>query len=149
MKNKIKEWIKRYLPAELLSVIVTMLAAKVTYEMSGSLISTAIAATWAGNISYFGYILVNDVVIANKRCTTLSEKFSDRHFSVILKAMALEFGVAELIDTILVRPAMMYYFPLWLNNLSLGIFTAKIVADLLFYIPAIICYEIIKKKKRN
>ena len=64
-------------------------------------------------------------------------------------ALLLEFGVAEALDSLLVRPCLMYYLPRLLGHFSWGIITAKFVADLTFYIPAIIFYEWSKKRFRK
>lgn len=146
MKSKVKEWIKRYLPAEILSVIATMAAAWLTFESTNSHVTTALAGTWAGNIAYFGYILINDIYFTSRQ--RRAENLSAYSFSALLinlRALFVEFGFAEVLDSFFIRPALMYYIPLVTGNLSLGIFIAKIAADVTFYIPAIISYELSKK----
>lgn len=145
MKHKVKEWIKRYLPAEILSILLTLISAWSANELTHNSITTALAGTWGGNIAYFGYILVSDVWISINRLKSLNQKYTWKNFLVNLKALAVEFGVAEIVDSLFIRPALMYYFPIWLGNLSLGIIVAKIAADITFYIPAIISYELGKK----
>jgi len=39
----------------------------------------------------------------------------------------------------------MYIFPILIQNYSIGIIVGKIVADVVFYIPTIIAYELRKK----
>ncbi|HSI90919.1 MAG TPA: hypothetical protein VK927_07355 [Adhaeribacter sp.] len=149
MRQKVKEWLKRYLPAEILSVVATLVAALAAFEMTGSKITTALAATCAGNITYFGYILLWDVIRTRRACRQNHRAYTLPVFIRNLRALAVEFGVAELFDSFLVRPLLMYYLPIWLNNLSLGILVAKLAADVTFYVPAIISYELSKKKLRN
>lgn len=146
MKSKVKEWIKRYLPAEILSVIVTMVSAWITFETTKSNVTTALVGTWAGNIAYFGYILVSDMFITRRqRREDGLSAYSFAAFLVNLRALFVEFGFAEVIDSFFIRPALMYYIPLLVGNLSLGIFMAKISADITFYIPAILSYELSKR----
>ena len=147
MKNNVKEWIKRYLPAEILSVITTLLAATLTFKLTGSGVKTALAATWAGNVFYFGYILALDVWQTQKTARQNGIPYTSKTFIRNLRALLVEFGVAEIFDSLLIRPALMYYLPLWLGNLSGGILVAKLVADVSFYVPAILSYEFSKKKK--
>ncbi len=149
MKQKIREWVWRYLPAEILSVIITLLAAGITYRLTCNYITTAFAGTWGGNISYFGYILISDIIQTRKTCHFIGLEYTKRNFLENLKELALEFGIAEVIDSFFIRPALMYYLPILLGNLSLGIFIAKIAADVTFYIPAIISYELRKKHLNN
>lgn len=145
MKQKAKEWLKRYLPAEVLSIIATLVCAWVTDALTHNGVTTAFASTLGGNIAYFGYILVSDVFISAKKCTAIGEQYSWKNFLTNIKALAVEFGIAEVFDSLLIRPALMYYLPIWTGNLSLGIILAKLLADITFYIPAIISYEIAKK----
>jgi hypothetical protein len=43
----------------------------------------------------------------------------------------------------------MYYIPIWLNDIFLGVILAKFAADITFYVPAIIAFELTKKKLRS
>ena len=133
--------------AEILSFITTLFGASVAYQLTGDNVVTALAATWAGNISYFGYILVCDVIQTREKNRSYKMPYRAKDFFKNIRALVLEFGVAEIADSFFVRPALMYYFPIWTGNLSLGIFLAKITADITFYIPAIIAYELSKKYK--
>jgi hypothetical protein len=145
MKQKIREWAWRYLPAEIVSVIITLLSAGITFELTGNYVTTALAGTWGGNIAYFGYILIADSMHTRKARHSEGKRYTKKDLLGNLKELALEFGIAEVIDSFFIRPALMYYLPILLGNLSLGIFIAKIAADVTFYIPAIISYELRKK----
>ena len=43
----------------------------------------------------------------------------------------------------------MYYLPLWLGHFAGGVLLAKLLADVTFYIPAILSYELSKKRLRD
>jgi hypothetical protein len=145
MKLKVREWIKRYLPAEILSIITTLISAALAYKLTGNQITTALAGTWGGNISYFGYILLSDVIQTVKTCRVVEAPYTGKTFLKNLRALALEFGVAEVTDSFFIRPMLMYYLPILVDNLSLGILLAKFAADVTFYVPAIVSYELSKK----
>jgi hypothetical protein len=142
MKRKVKEWLKRYLVAEVLSVLATLAAALIVYRSTNNPVSTALAGTWGGNIAYFGYILVSDMLAAQKKCRLAGTRYTFKNFYHNLRALVMEFGLAEVLDSFFIRPALMYYMPIWVGDVSLGIFLAKIAADITFYIPAIISYEL-------
>ncbi len=149
MKAKIKEWIIRYLPAEIISIIVTVISSVLTFRFTQNHLTTALVGTWVGNIGYFGIILLTDVY---KTCHELKLKnghYSFKTFLLNCRALFVEFGVAELFDSVFVRPTLMYYLPIWVNDISLGVIIAKFAADISFYIPAIIGYEFTKKKLRS
>ena len=147
--RKVKKWIKRYVPAEIVSVALTLLSVLLTYKYSDSRITTALVGTWAGNIGYFGYIITADIIAANRQLKEENRKYSFSVFKRIVTALIIEFGIAEVIDSLIVRPFLMYQIPLWLGSLVWGSVIAKLIADITFYIPAIIGYEFSRKNIRN
>ena len=149
MNNRVKVWIRRYVPAELLSIFLTIAATLITYAISGSRLSTAISGTWFGNIGYFGYLLIADIIYARKSIKEAGGQYTISTFYKNIRALFAEFGVAELFDSFLIRPALMYYLPLFLGNLLMGSILAKFIADVTFYFPAIISYELTKTKFRK
>ena len=149
MKNNILEWITRYGLAEIISLTMTIVASWVTFEYTKSQIKMALVATWMGNFGYFGTILIQDIIEASKQLHNVGKSYSFETFLKNARALFVEFGIAEVFDTLLIRPTLLYYFPIWLGNLSLGVVVAKFAADITFYVPAIISYELSKKKLRN
>ena len=149
MTKKLLEWGKRYLPAEALSLVATLVAGAATFTLSHNRAATALAATWAGNVAYFGCILLQDIVATRRARQAAGKTYTAKLFGKNLRALAVEFGAAEVLDSFLIRPLLMYYLPLWLGSLSGGILAAKLAADVTFYIPAIISYELSKKRLRD
>lgn len=149
MKQKIREWLRRYLPAELLSVVATLAGAWLVLRLTHSGLSAALAGTWAGNIAYFGWLLGQDMQLARRALHARHRAYTLRTFWLNVRALAVEFGAAEVLDSLLIRPALMYYLPRWLGSFAGGILAAKLLADVTFYVPAIISYELSKKRLRN
>ncbi|MCC2547135.1 hypothetical protein LJY25_11815 [Hymenobacter sp. BT175] len=149
MKPLILEWLRRYLPAELLSAAATLAGALLAFRSTHSGVAAALAATWAGNVVYFGYLLLLDARLAYRQRRALGRPYTVKTFARNVRALAVEFGLAELADSFLIRPALMYYLPRWLGSLAGGILLAKLLADISFYIPAIVGYELSKKRFRD
>lgn len=149
MKNKIAEWIKRYLPAEIISIIVTLVSSVLAFKLTQSNLTTALVGTWVGNIGYFGTILLTDIYGTTQELKLKNKPYTLKTFALNVRALFVEFGIAELFDSLFIRPTLMYYFPIWVNDISLGVIIAKFAADITFYVPAIIAYELSKKKLRS
>lgn len=148
--EKLKVWGARYLPAELYSLIVTMIAAVFTFaSTNNNHLITALVATWAGSAVYFGYILAVDIRYARQQRHAHGHPYCFQTFVQNVEALVVEFGVAELVDLFVIRPVMMYYVPLWMDDLILGTLVAKLAADMTFYIPAIIGYELSRRWLRE
>ncbi|MBC6612197.1 hypothetical protein H8B15_14810 [Hymenobacter sp. BT507] len=149
MRQKVREWLRRYLPAELASVVATLVGAALAYALTQQRITAALAATWAGNVAYFGLILVRDIRIAQRRCHAAGRSYAIPDLLHNLRALVVEFGVAEVLDSFLIRPTLLYYMPLWVGNFAGGVLLAKLAADVTFYVPAIIGYELSKRRFRK
>ena len=145
LKHKLAEWFKRYFPAEILSTAITLLAAWIVHEQGSSDVVVALVSTWTGNITYFGYILAADIVSTMSAYKLTGKKYTFSDTTINLRNLVIEFGVAEALDSLLIRPLIMYYIPRLINDFSVGIILAKLSADVIFYIPAIIGYELNKK----
>jgi hypothetical protein len=140
MPAKFREWLRRYLPAEALSLAATLSAAALVFQATHSGGRAALAATWAGNVAFFGYIILRDAWLARP--------LTRARLGQVLRALVVEFGVAEVLDSFLIRPALLYGVPRWLGHFGWGIILAKFAADVTFYIPAIIGYEWSRRGRR-
>ncbi|MBU1704265.1 MAG: phage holin family protein, partial [Nanoarchaeota archaeon] len=74
MKKKLKEWLKRYLPAEISGTITAMIAAIITYLLTNNRIISAYAGTMGENIGYYGVIFVREHLIDYKQSRNQGQK---------------------------------------------------------------------------
>jgi hypothetical protein len=56
---------------------------------------------------------------------------------VSVRNLAIEFGLAELLDSLLLRPMLTWGALAWADNPAMGFALGKVLADALFYAPAI------------
>jgi len=141
--RKLREWVGRYLPAEVLGTVTALAAALTVHAASGSLISAAVAGTVGESLGYYGCMAVRDALVHDAR---------HRHHGRMkrlwltgastVRGMLIEFGPAELVDSALVRPLFMYLLPGLLGNFTAGILLGKLAADVIFYSLAIGAYEL-------
>ncbi len=126
-------WIRRYLPSEIAGTATALAAAAISYRLSGSLFVAAIAGTIGENLGFYG--------VAGAR--NFAEQWRDsrgdpgaRRRSAISRTAwlsAVEFGPAELIDTLAVRPLLLWLAPVLIGLPAAGWIAGKIGADLVFY----------------
>ena len=69
-----------------------------------------------------------------------------RRIAVIVAAAVVEFGPAEIIDTVLIRPAAMFLGSLATGNVIIGVLIGKVAADIVFYGLAITSYEVLVRR---
>jgi hypothetical protein len=146
MKRKINEWIKRYLPAEILGTILALTGAGLAFSLTKNRILAAYSGGVGEVIGYYGFIFIREYLKNIRNSVAEGEKNKAAGFFKTTRNLTIEFGFSELLDGGLIRPFCMYIFPLIINEFSLGIFAGKIAADVVFYIPTITGYEFVKKR---
>ncbi len=138
VKARVSNWIKRYLPAEIVGSITLFVVGLGIDALFHNPVFTAFGGAYGEFIGYYGTILFNDL----RKQKVKHTKITARIFIKTIKHLFFEFGVAEFLDSFLVRPFALYIFPLLLHNVGLGLIVGKIAADIIFYIPTIIAYEL-------
>ncbi len=142
IKTKIKRWVHRFLPAEVVGTIVAIVVSSLTHYYTNNLVIAAYAGSVCETIAFYTTIIIHDALIASKQLKEEGKTLSFRSFAYLLRNIVLDFSLAELMDSLLLRPFCMYIFPIWLRNYPFGILVGKIASDIVFYLPVIISYEL-------
>jgi len=140
MFSKIKEWLLRYIPAEIFAIIGVFVGGELANFFFHNQALTAICGTLGENIGFYGKILYKDIKARRKK----DENITFIGLLKVLRDTIFEFGIAEYLDLI-IRPSSMYFFQRVIGNATLGLIVGKFTADVTFYTPAIIFYELRKK----
>jgi hypothetical protein len=135
MAARVRHWLKRYLPAEAASVVSALLAAHLAAWLTGNAAVAAVAGAWGENTAYYGVMLFREVL-------------ATRDVLRAARDLVIEFGPAEALDSLVVRPAAMFAGTQVIGDLTLGTLAGKLVADVAFYIPAIAAYEVRRSASR-
>lgn len=145
MHNKIKEWLARYAVAEVLSWTVLLLFSLVCLLITDNGVLIAFLGSIIQTIAYYAYILIKDVWLKRRRLIKDGKHYTYVTFLKDVRNILIEFGPSEVLDTLIVRPAALYIGPLLIGNFTVGLLVGSIVADIIYYIPTIILYEMRKK----
>ena len=147
MLQKIKEFSKRYLPAEIVGTLTAIGAASIAHIFSDNLVFIAYIATLGEAVGFFSTIFIQHFLNFSKKRKTENKQFSLSNISKIISHVFLEFGPAEILDSLVLRPFFMYLFPSLVKNFTLGILLGKIAGDITFYLLVILSYEMQKRLK--
>ena len=141
-RSKTREWLNRYIPAEVLGTIGALIAAWVVYNHTHSYIGAA-ASGWVGEgIGFYGYFVTTELLLNSKRYSQYAP--AKRIVSAIATAstnLLVEFMPAEILDNFIIRPFAMYLAPQYIHPYPFGFLVGKFSADIIFYALAIIGYE--------
>ena len=141
IKQKLKEWLKRYLPAEIVGTLTAVGAASITHVFSDNHLFIAYVGSLGEAVGFYSTVFIQHLLVANKKRELENKSFSVVGLYKIITSIVLEFGPAGIIDGLIVRPFFMYLFPLLLKNFTLGILLGKIAGDITFYMLVILSYE--------
>ncbi|MFN8228967.1 MAG: hypothetical protein U0R18_19850 [Mycobacterium sp.] len=139
--DKTMEWIRRYWACELAGWVGEAGGAALGYWLTGSLAAAAAVATVACFVTYYLPAYVNALRwsfppgpgrLAGRAVTANA---------VAVRSLTVEFGMGEAVDSLAVRPALIYATPLWLDSLMWGWILGGFLADVVFYVFTIISYE--------
>jgi hypothetical protein len=140
--KKLREWLRRYLPCEIAGTTCEMGGAAITYGITGSVAAAAVVATVGASVGYYAAAYVAAVRTAYR--AQLSSSRGSRAVTAngrALRSIAIEFGPAEVIDSLIIRPLAFYFGPILFGGMVAGWIFAKLVADVGFYVLAIFSYE--------
>lgn len=145
LKSKIREYVSRYLVAEVLGTLMAVLFSTVAFVITENKIVAAIAGTWGENLGFYAAVVTNEVLYSRKEHRLNQKSYNALSFAKNIRNIFIEFGPSEILDSFLVRPAAMYFFTSIIANFQVGIVVGKIAADLIFYLPVLVIYELKKK----
>jgi hypothetical protein len=135
--NRIILWLRRYLPAQLIGMLAALLCAWLALALTSSAATAAIAGTWADNLGFYGVLLGREL-----------SRRGLRAMPAILHDLVLEFGPATALDGLLLRPALLYAAIALTEHAVIGLIVGKLAADLAFYVPTIVSYELLHRRAR-
>lgn len=145
-RTKRQEWLRRYIPAEIIGTTIALLSAWAIYTQTNSYIAAA-AAGWVGEgIGFFGYFIILELSTSHKRHA--EHNFWKRIPLTIKSAgtnLIVEFLPAEIIDNLIIRPFALYLAPIYIHPYPVGFLVGKFSADIIFYVMAIAGYEARKR----
>ncbi|TPG35711.1 hypothetical protein [Mycolicibacterium hodleri] len=140
--KKLREWVRRYLPCEVAGTTCEMSGAAIAYSVTGSAAMAAVVATIGASVGYYAaaYVAaVRNALRADPSSHRMSRALNANGRA--LRSVAIEFGPAEVIDSLIIRPLAFYVGPILFGGMVAGWIFAKLVADVGFYLLAIFSYE--------
>lgn len=129
-------WLGRFGPSEVMGAVAAVAGAWLAQGFGGGRITMVIAAVAAETICYYAALLLRDLRYEARERRNAGLGFGRRGVEDVVQNLIREFGVAEAVDSLLLRPLAIY---LGLSALALpwGVLAGKLLADLIFYGPVL------------
>lgn len=131
------------MPAEVVGTVTAIASAFIASAFTTNRVVIAFTASIAETVGFYLAIMVTDALLMQKQLKQQHRSLKlPALLFITIKHIVLDFGLAELADSFVIRPLFMYLFPLWLKDYTTGIVAGKIASDLVFYVPVIVAGEI-------
>ena len=140
--HKPKEWSKRYILPELAGLVSALAGAHLAFAAGSDILVASFLAAWSENIGYYSIAIYRETKhLAEVRPETTRAA----RFWLVLRNLTVEFGLAECVDSLFMRPACMFLCFELFSNHSVATICGKLIADVGFYAIAVFGYELRKK----
>lgn len=149
MNPKLKEWLGRYLPAEIFSYVLILISFWVVYLATKDDYLTAVIGTWVGFIGYYGLLTSRTIYASKVQIEENGRNYVTKDFKADLRNLLIEFGPATIIRFVIVTtPIIMAFFVSIFNDPGYGQLATTLLADyIVFYAIVIPSWEFVKRKK--
>lgn len=137
---KLKSWLIRYGPSEVLGTIAAVGIAGIVKGLTGSNIAAAYAGTMAENVMFYGVMFLRETIKGAHDAGARGRPYGNEDLFRVMHGMLLEFGAAEVLDSLLLRPALMALGMQFIGG-HLGALAGKLASDVAFYGPVLTIYE--------
>lgn len=139
--DKVKEWTRRYGACEAAGWVGETGGAALAYWLTGSLVTAAAVATATCFVTFYLPAYVNALRWSFPAGPGRFIGRAATANAVAVRSLTIEFGMGEAVDSLAVRPALIYATPLWLDSLMWGWILGGFIADVVFYVFTIFSYE--------
>lgn len=140
-RTKGAEWLKRYGVAEAAGLCTALIGSLAARAVTGSEIAAAYGGAFGENLGYYGIIVGREVVHDRRAAFAANRGYGLAGAGRTARNLLLEFGVAEVLDSAVLRPLAMGLGVRYFGR-GIGIIAGKLAADLTFYVPVICAYEL-------
>ena len=121
-------WLRRYVPMEMCGLLLALLCGSLVAGLTHNPVVIATTSAWCASAGYYGWVFVADL-----RRHTQHNTIGRSTLTHTLRALALEFGPAEILDAALVRPMLVMAGMRASGHTQLGIVLGGLAADAVFY----------------
>ncbi len=137
---KVRLWVRRYGVAELVGLVTAILGYAVAKSAGAGMVLAAYGATIGENVGYYGVLTVREFVHDIRAARGADPTYRGRGTARTIANLLIEFGPAEALDAVVVRPLSIGLATAALGGT--GVVIGKIAADLVFYVPVVITFEV-------
>jgi hypothetical protein len=139
LKSRTMEWLYRYGPPEVGGILGTLASGLLFFSVKSGPESLGLGGTIGELAGFYGVVISRELWQIRRKLTPKVAWMTSRN-------LVLEFGMAELVDSLFLRPLFIDLAERATGRPALSLLAGKLTTDLAFYLIAISMYEWLKRK---
>jgi hypothetical protein len=147
VRERVVSWLRRYGLAELAGIATALAGSNLVFALTRNEIAAAYGAVLGENLGFYGLMVTRELRGDRRLARANGQLYGARGALRTAASLVLEFGPAEALDSILIRPAAIGLGTLYLGR-PWGVIAGKLAADVTFYIPVIVAHEMRRRIAR-
>ena len=147
-RSRVEDWARRYGVAELAGIVTALVAAWLVDALGAHIVAIAYAATAGENVGFYGVIISRQIAIDRRQAIAAGTPYRGVAIWRTMRDLLLEFGPAEVLDSLVFRPLAMFLGVRFLGR-DIGVVAGKLAADITFYLPVIMTYELRRQARKR
>ena len=129
----IQRWLRRYLLAELVGLAVAVVSITLANCMTGNVLLLMAASLYSGTLGYYTVLFLHLLLAERPRVLPASVGHWRSQVVNTVQTVLLEVGSAELLDSLLFSPILLYGALQLLPNQQLAVVLSEVLSTLAFY----------------
>jgi hypothetical protein len=131
-------WLRRYLCAEVAALVSALLGVTLAGSLTTDTFILVAVTVYSSSAGYYGVIFVHRLIVDRRTQQSLDGHATRRAAISTVRALLLEFGSAELLDSLLFSPLLLYLCLRILPNPQLAVALSELASTLAFYATVIV-----------
>ena len=147
-RGRLADWIRRYGPAELVGTTTAVIGSYLVHAWTGNEVAAAYGGAIGESLGFYSLIIAQEIRADQRLYRAADRDYGVRQWMETATNLVVEFGGGELLDSAVVRPLAMGVATHYLGR-GWGVTVGKLLADISFYVPVILTYELRRAVQRR
>lgn len=134
----IQPWLRRYLLAESAGLTGAVVSITLANRLTDNALLLMAASLYSGTVAYYGVLILHLMLVEQPRILLANAGHWRNHAVNTVHTVLLEVGSAELLDSLLFSPMLLYCSLHLLPNQQLAVVLSEVLSTLAFYAIVVI-----------
>lgn len=137
-KIMVYSWLRHYLLAELVGLAVAVVSITLANHMTNNVLLLMAVSLYSGTIGYYSVLSLHALCAEQPIQLVAARPRAHSHVISTVRTLLFELGSAELLDSLLISPLLLYGCLHLLPNQQLAVVLSELISTLAFYATVVV-----------